>query len=49
MGAEPVAEHLRPHRQQARHEAVREQEGAHEGESATESGRSLDYTPLLQL
>ena len=49
VGEEPAAEHLRAHRQQAGHEAVRLQEGAHEGAGPAEGGRPLDHPPLLQL
>ncbi|GFQ77914.1 uncharacterized protein TNCT_706801 [Trichonephila clavata] len=33
-------------RQQARHEAVRQQKSAHEGEDTAKSGRPLGHTPL---
>ncbi len=36
-------------RQQAGDEAVRLEEGAHEGEGQAEGGRSLDHPSLLQL
>lgn len=49
MGAEPAAEYLRAHGQQARHEAVRLQEGADEGASPAEGGRTLDHPSLLKL
>ena len=49
MGAQPVAEHLCTHGQQAGNEAVRVKEGLDEGESETEGSRALDYTSMLKL
>ena len=47
MGAQPVAEHLCAHRQQAGHEVVWEQEGADEGAGAAEGCRPLDHSSLF--
>ena len=49
LGAQPAPEHLPADRQQARHEAVRLEEGAHPGARAPEGSRALDHPPLFEL
>ena len=49
LGAEPAAEHLPADGQQARHEALRIEEGAHPGARAPEGRRTLDHPPMLEL
>ena len=49
LGSESTSEYICSNGQQARHETVWIEEGAHAGEGETESCRTLDYPSLLQL
>lgn len=46
---EPAPSPVPAHRQQTRHETIRQQKGSDEGENPTEGGRPLGHPSLLQL